>query len=410
MRVLFVSNLYPPVVYGGYERLCFEVAQALTERGCVVGVLTSSHGSREQDYPGQTIWRELSLLTPDHNIYEPLRIGSKERAERNARNVECLQRIVDKFSPDVIFVWNLYFFDESLISEISGKYGSKVVYFLTDNWLLSFYRPEFLQEYMAQALSGGNAETSSADSGHPETIAGEAVFGSRFMQELYGKAKLAFQGEHVVHNGVHLEDPPEHEFRDRLVPVRHGEYRLLFAGRVVRLKGLHVALAALPLIQKTIPAASLRLSVIGERNDSEYLSEIEGLVKKLGLSRCVEFLDPVSIDQLFGVFQDHDTYLFPSLYEPFALTLINALHAGIPTVASSVGGNVEIVEQGRSGVLVQKNDSAELARSVVELYYDPILRQRVSRGGRRAAWQFSFSRMVSDLHGRLHEIAQRARA
>ena len=62
MRVLFVSNLYPPNVVGGYERLCFEVASAFAARGHEVAVLTSGHGGGVAEYPGQTIRQALRLL------------------------------------------------------------------------------------------------------------------------------------------------------------------------------------------------------------------------------------------------------------------------------------------------------------------------------------------------------------
>ena len=80
-------------------------------------------------------------------------------------------------------------------------------------------------------------------------------------------------------------------------------------------------------------------------------------------------------DSLPELFEEHDIYVFPSLYEPFSLTLIHALACGIPTAASRVGGNVEIVRDGVSGVLFKKGDPADWP-----------VRCSVSLGIRNYAW------------------------
>ena len=108
-------------------------------------------------------------------------------------------------------------------------------------------------------------------------------------------------------------------------------------------------------------------------------------------------------DALFDLFQQHDVYLFPSLYEPFSLTLIHALACGIPTAASRAGGNPEIVRDRESGVLFEKGDPADLARAVLRLARDPALRAGVSAGGRAAAARFTFEAMVDGMEAFLRE-------
>ena len=55
MRILVLSNLYPPNVVGGYERLCFEVTAGLAAMGHEMVVLTSRYGGKVADYPGQVV-------------------------------------------------------------------------------------------------------------------------------------------------------------------------------------------------------------------------------------------------------------------------------------------------------------------------------------------------------------------
>src|SRR5206468_3405450 len=65
MRLLVVSNLYPPNIIGGYERLCFDVVSGLVQRGHQVMVLTSTFGSKTAEFPGQIVERSLKLLVGD---------------------------------------------------------------------------------------------------------------------------------------------------------------------------------------------------------------------------------------------------------------------------------------------------------------------------------------------------------
>jgi glycosyltransferase involved in cell wall biosynthesis len=98
-----------------------------------------------------------------------------------------------------------------------------------------------------------------------------------------------------------------------------------------------------------------------------------------------------------ALFNEYDIYLFPSLYEPFSLTLIHALALGIPTIASNTGGNPEIVTNEESGLLFAKGDAADLARAITALALDGARRARLAAGGQRAASAFTFERMVGEM-------------
>ena len=77
------------------------------------------------------------------------------------------------------------------------------------------------------------------------------------------------------------------------------------------------------------------------------------------------------------------------------LTLIHALALGISTIASRTGGNPEIVEHGRNGLLFDKADAGHLAASICQLASDGALRARLAGDARRTASQFTFERMVA---------------
>lgn len=396
MKILFISNLYPPNALGGYERLCHSVAEALAIRGHEVGVLTSTYGGLSSEYPGQRIWRSLNLLACEGNIYQPFDASEEMRKEINGFNIQKLDSVMNEFEPEIIFAWNLYFFDKSLIEHIEGHHSAKSVYFLTDNWLISFFNGDFLGQFFSRVVFGAIQESEISQPAEPKQLRARAIFGSRFMERFYENAGIFFSDTRVIHNGVDLPAITE-AMADRLHNIQYGRLKLLFAGRVVDVKGVETAIRALPQVIKELPNVEVILDIVGDCQDQSYKSKLEQIILENHLGNNVNFYDPVAPDKLFSLFQQYDIYLFPSLYEPFALTLIFALHAGIPTVASNVGGNPEIIFDDKTGVLYEKNDHGRMAEKIIELYQRPIKRMRISRHARREAYKYNFRDMVKSI-------------
>jgi glycosyltransferase involved in cell wall biosynthesis len=425
MRLLIVSNLYPPNAVGGYERLCFDAAAAFAERGHAVTVLTSSFGDKQAEYPKQTVHRSLRLLTGD-TIYAPFPGTDEERDAVNRSNLAALRDAVASSRPDAIFSWNLFFLDRSILEGLRDT-GSRVVLMLTDNWLIAMRNPTFIGRFFEEHVFGdrpfpvppvedGRLETGLLARGRrvlrriserPRT-AGEptgraaipllpfdAIFGSEFVRDLYAASGIVCARQTVVHNGVRQEPAPEETFRNRARLVDSQELRLLFAGRLVDLKGADTAVEALPLLDPAeLGVARVRLTVIGDSQDTVYFDRLRHAIDRSACASCITIEPPVPEAALFALFQAHDLYLFPSLYEPFSLTLIHALACGIPTIASCTGGNVEIVREGESGLLFEKGNPGDLARAVRDLALDPELRMHIATTGRRVAAGFTFERMV----------------
>ena len=400
MKILFVSNLYPPNVVGGYEKLCGDVAAAFVARGHHVTVLTSCYGRSISRHSGQVVHQALQLLIGD-NIYSGFSGSSSRRNAINIANITAANRVIDDTRPDAIFCWNLYALDRSLLDALSAR-GIPIMIMLTDNWLISMVNPDFLGTYFkTQVYDGGTSQPVYAQpqSGvHKLSLPCSAIFGAGFMEDLYTAAGITFARTAIVHNGVRQDLHPASAYADRTRLVRDGEFNLLFAGRVVEIKGVHTAIEALPLL-KLNGMPRIRLTIVGESQDQAYIKRLRETAERLGCAENIEFREPVRESELFDLFQSYDAYLFPSLYEPFSLTLILALAAGIPTVASHVGGNSEIINDGKTGLLFPRNDAAGLASAVIKLITTPELRTSLSAGGRAVSAGFTFEKMVDGMEG-----------
>jgi glycosyltransferase involved in cell wall biosynthesis len=139
-------------------------------------------------------------------------------------------------------------------------------------------------------------------------------------------------------------------------------------------KGHEVAIAAMAEITRRVPGA--RLVVVGEGESRPALeraaAELGPVVKFAGFR-----------DDVMPVLDAFDVLAHPSRQEAFPTTLLEAMAAGVPQVATAVGGIPEIVDDGRTGLLLPAPpEPAELAERVVRLLGDPELRARLAAAGR----------------------------
>lgn len=153
-------------------------------------------------------------------------------------------------------------------------------------------------------------------------------------------------------------------------------------------KGIKYLLDATKLVHAEAP--EIQFVIAG---DGPSRRELEEKARQDGLGPTVRFIGYRSdIPAVIGSF---DTYVLPSLWEGLPLALLEALAQGVPIVASTVGGNPEVVEHGANGFLVPPADSRALADHVLRVYRDEEWRRRVDIANRlKFASQFSMDAMV----------------
>jgi L-malate glycosyltransferase len=180
--------------------------------------------------------------------------------------------------------------------------------------------------------------------------------------------------------------------------------------RLSRTKGLEDFLEASADVARTIPEARFLIVGEGTFKDSEYQRDLAARANRLGVGDRVVFTGlRLDVPELLS---EVAVSVLPSLSEGLSNTLLESLAAGVPTVATRVGGNSEAVEDGVTGLLVPPRDPGALARAVRRLLQDPELAGRFGVAARqRAVKHFSFERMIretEDLYVRLLEAKQHA--
>lgn len=168
-----------------------------------------------------------------------------------------------------------------------------------------------------------------------------------------------------------------------LWPVQSG-MRLLAVGRLSYYKGFDVLIDSLA----QVPDASLLLIGHGERE-----AELRARASSLGLGDRVRFAGDVDDDALASAYAGADVFVLPSLdrSEAFGLVLLEAMRASLPVIASAITGSGvgSVVQDGRTGLLVQPDDAHALAMAIDRLR-DPEFRMRLGRAG-RVRWVGEFT-------------------
>jgi glycosyltransferase involved in cell wall biosynthesis len=193
------------------------------------------------------------------------------------------------------------------------------------------------------------------------------IFNSRTTQKtvenLVGRQKpsvLAYPGANRFNVRLSRED---------LAARAHepGPLRVLFLGNAIPRKGLHTLLAALVLL----PRENWRLTVVGSLNvNPPYVQQIQRQIADAGLSSQVNFTGPLEEEDLAPRLARSHVLAVPSSYEGFGIVYLEGMAFGLPALATTAGGAVEIITSGRDGFLVPPGDINTLAGHIRTLSQD----------------------------------------
>jgi len=154
------------------------------------------------------------------------------------------------------------------------------------------------------------------------------------------------------------------------------QYTISIIGRITPLKGHEYFLKAMARVVRTLPY--VKIWIIGDAPEEKisYREGLKVLARRLGLAERIEFLG--SRKDVPELLAETDVLVFSSVVpESFGRVIIEAQAAGVPVVATRVGGVVEIIEDGQTGILVEPRHPEEMAEAVVRVLDDKILARRL---------------------------------
>jgi glycosyltransferase involved in cell wall biosynthesis len=230
----------------------------------------------------------------------------------------------------------------------------------------------------------------------------------------------------TLYNGVNTEQfSPSPAERDH-------QAHIVYVGRITPEKGVHTLIDAFRIVRSRLPQARLTLAGPDEINPPELVVSISNdpmlppleplfdsqryralLDERLqGLQDAVRFTGNVPHGPaLADLYRTGDVCVFPSIWdEPFGIPVIEAMATGTAVVATRGGAFPEIIEDGHSGLLVDRGDAEALAQALLRILGDADLRRRLGRAARQRVEQaFTWDRAARLLSDYYDEAAHRSR-
>ena len=363
MRIA-LYNLTTTTRFGGVESFVWDLGRELARRGHAVTII-GGVGKRRELVPGVRV-----LIFPFINRYRFQALPLLRRAYAEAKLLERLSLAIAALPEliaggyDIIHIQKPYDLGPALLARRFG--GARVV--------LGCHGEDF---YPGDTLLAPRVDA--------------AVSCSRFNARTVA-ARYGFEPT-VVFNGIDTS-----LFRptapDPNIVRTDGTPLLLWVGRLQPWKGVDVALHAL----QEIPRA--HLMIVG---DGETRADLERLAQELGLAERVRFLGALPRERLPSIYAAADLLLATSFAsETFGIGLVEAQACGLPVVASRFGGFPEVIDEGRTGLLVPPRDPAALAAAVRSLIDDPERRRAMADAAPGWAAQFAWSAVADRVEAAYH--------
>jgi glycosyltransferase involved in cell wall biosynthesis len=377
-RILMITNLFPPQELGGYGRKMWEFANGLRLRGHEIRVLTADQPAlAKTPTPEETelesiVSRNLPLLG-EWQGGVAVSLSDREEVKARARAIEAaVTTALREFRPDAVFLGNMDFLEFIPVEAALGA-GLPVLHAL------------------------GNARPGYAVSRQPRSArywvgACSDWTGAGLRQAGYSPGRIE-----TLYPGARVD-----RFFRFFLP-ESSRLRVCFAGLVLPFKGVHILVEALSRLHRA--GVDITAEIAGDAPDPKFLAQLQDSVKSAGMEEKVRFTGFLDRAGLAALFARNNVLVFPTLTpEPFGISHVEAMAAGLVVISSGTGGAREIVRHNVDGLLSEAGKGDELARQLFSLIQDPALMIRLQRAGQARAMAFSVEQSVVKIERLFEEL------
>jgi glycogen(starch) synthase len=407
MKILALTNLYPPHYLGGYELICHAVVNALRARGHEVQTLTSNH---RVENPKGAEDKQIERSLRVHGFYGHPWHGIAALTKLELENSRILKSALERHRPDLVYVWNMGGISKSLLTTLE-RAGLPTVFYMSDHWIARGIAADVWMNWwnangsIAKKLARTALTAISArawlDRKAPTTKAADLKFRRIYFCSKALRKITASAGFDVMHGAVIYCPVDTKKFSG--VARRPDEpcKKLLWVGRLAEDKGIFTALRAMKALPNGI---DVHLNVFGG-GDAPYVQQLKDFVTANQLP--VSF-QRAAMDEMPRVYREHDALLFTSEWaEPFALTPLEAMANGLPVIGTTTGGSRELFRDRDNALTYTAGQADELAERIVRLTRDHELRARIAMTGQaEVRANYDEPRIVDQIEAYLKETLE----
>jgi len=411
MKILMVVAHFMPVHRGGAEMQCWKQAKALAARGHQVTILTPwwwATTSRKEHRAGVTIRRLgcwLPFTSAARRVHRWLRRKaappSVERADPfsadGVQNTPQHRRRWRLMAP-IEWLGHFSFVVECALWIKTRRIKADVVHVHESHWIAGFAQwlaeqlgaPIFCKEALGQALLWpGNPDVPWLSRWQPRRMACHFLALTDHLRDQLIAADIPAERITVLPNGVEIPEATA-------TPARHST--AIYAGNFSQgsvYKGFDILFQAWGRAVGVEPGLKLKLFGSGDVRRWQLMAQQEGAGDTVEFAGRTENLTREMLHAGF--------LILPSRVEGMSNVLLEAQAAGLPAIVSDIPGSVAVVQHGFNGLVVPVGDAEALARTIVEMYRSPELRERLGQAARQQAEaRFAISRVAEQLEELYH--------
>jgi glycosyltransferase involved in cell wall biosynthesis len=383
MKVTIATGIFPPDI-GGPATYVSQLANTLVDQGVRLEVVTYGDELEASGSPFHVtrVGRDLSLLR---------RYVSFFRAARRAGRGTGIFFAQDPLSSGLPALFAALSLRTPLVVKIVGDLAWEIASDLgkTSDTVDAFQD----RRYEATIEWARRAERYVARS------AARVIVPSKYLKRLVGGWGIAPERIDVIYNSLPEPGEPLPSRRDARRELGISEGPVLFsAGRLVPWKGFETLVSLMPHLP---PATRLLIGGSGPHEKS-----LRRIISEKGLDDRVTLTGPLGAGSMNRYLAAADLLALASSYEGFSHLLLEASRAGLPVVASAVGGNPELIEDGKSGFLVPLGDTSRWKDRILKLLNDETLRGPFAERGREKALGFLWETTVEETLAVLRSCAK----
>ena len=403
MRILAVSNVYPPDYIGGYELQCKQTVEGLRRLGHHVEVLTVESDMRE---PDPLVHRVLRWHEPPPPTMNPR--WEARRVRTYLANYRAARRVTNQVRPDLVMGWAPLRIGLHCLAPGCAR-GAPAVLFAGDWSIAEEWR--LLDRWAARAWADRPPFASTLLRWPLRRLARSVrfdhlVFVSQYLRGSYQALRFPTGGMSVINQGARFDVPD-------LTTLPEGDPdTLIYLGRIEPVKGVHLAIDVVRRLHENHGRPEARLTIVGgaSADATSYQQELEEQVRSAGLTDHVTFAGKRSPAEVAEMMRRHRVMLLTSLWEePGPATPLEAMGNGVPVVTTDAGGTPEYVRDGAEGFVVPRDRPDRMASAAARLLEDPALWSRFRTAGwERVAGHFSEERYVRDVDELLTRVHEQA--
>src|SRR6059036_2866083 len=372
MKALQLTREYPPHIYGGAGVVVDQLTQALRRR---MKVEVRCFGQREPADDG--------VVVRGYTAWERLK-ADKSGEPRFAPALETLSIDLamarDPVDADVAHAHTWY-------ADMAG-FWIRTVHRIP--LCVTLHSMEPLRPWKADQLGSGYLRSSWIEKTAVEAADRVIAVSRRMRDDILEHFKVDPAKVVVIHNGIDPDKFRRTAARDVLARRGVREPYVLFVGRITDQKGIFHLLDA----AARLPAGVQVVLCASAPDTPEIEARLKRALPEHPNVRWIDEMIPVS--EVVQLYSHAAVFACPSVYEPFGLINLEAMACETPVVASAVGGILEVVEDGKTGVLVEPGRPDALVAAIRALLEDPARGRAMGRAGRhRVAAHFSWASVAT---------------